>query len=164
MVVSFGEKTYLRRRGTRVAGANMRRDSGVGVYCRMALIVPCCTSGLGLASSYSRSFTSSAVRVAPSCSTSSYCLFSSINNYILTTHPICPSINFALWGDTIMIGCLLLPIIGLIDSPHNFIMASPAKLFSCVEAEEICKSPLNLSPAKHQYSFSKSDRFKVAKP
>ena len=43
-------------------------------------------------------------------------------------------------------------------------MASPAKLFSCVEAEEICQSPLNLSPAKHQYSFSKSDRFKAAKP
>lgn len=43
-------------------------------------------------------------------------------------------------------------------------MSSPSKLFSCVEADEICKSPLNRSPAKHQYSFSRSDRFKLAKP
>lgn len=43
-------------------------------------------------------------------------------------------------------------------------MASPAKLFSCVEADEICKSPLNISPAKQQYSFSRSERFKMPKP
>lgn len=46
----------------------------------------------------------------------------------------------------------------------KFIMTSPAKLFSCVESDEICKSPLNRSPAKLQYSFSREQRFKMPTP
>lgn len=43
-------------------------------------------------------------------------------------------------------------------------MTSPSKLFSCVDSASIFKSPLNTSSAKSQYSFSKDDRFKLAKP
>lgn len=81
MVVNLAVKTYLCRIGTREAGANMRRDSALGVYCRMALMVPFCTSGLLLASSYNRSPTNSPVSTASSCWASTYCFFSSINNY-----------------------------------------------------------------------------------
>lgn len=43
-------------------------------------------------------------------------------------------------------------------------MSSPAKLFSCVDSGSIFKSPLNTSSAKSQFSFSKDERFKLAKP
>ncbi len=43
-------------------------------------------------------------------------------------------------------------------------MSSPSKLFSCVDNTTILKSPLNKSSAKSQYSFSKTERFPMAKP
>ena len=38
-------------------------------------------------------------------------------------------------------------------------MASPSQLFSCVDTKQILQSPINTSPSKLQYSFSKNDRF-----
>lgn len=38
-------------------------------------------------------------------------------------------------------------------------MASPSQLFSCVNAVEILKSPINNSTAKNHWTFSKSPRF-----
>lgn len=42
-------------------------------------------------------------------------------------------------------------------------MSSPSKLFSCVDANAILKSPINNSTAKNHWSFSKDDRFKNSK-
>lgn len=42
-------------------------------------------------------------------------------------------------------------------------MSSPSKLFSCVDAVTILKSPINNSSAKNHWSFSKDSRFKVAR-
>lgn len=42
-------------------------------------------------------------------------------------------------------------------------MSSPSKLFSCVEAVAILKSPHNTSTAKNHWSFSKDSRFKDSK-
>ena len=39
-------------------------------------------------------------------------------------------------------------------------MSSPSKLFSCVDAANILKSPVNNSTAKNHWSFSKDSRFK----
>jgi hypothetical protein len=38
-------------------------------------------------------------------------------------------------------------------------MSSPSKLFSCVEAKDILKSPVNNSPSKLHWTFSKNPRF-----
>jgi hypothetical protein len=38
-------------------------------------------------------------------------------------------------------------------------MRSPSQLFSCVDSAQILRSPINTSPSKLQWSFSKSDRF-----
>ena len=50
-------------------------------------------------------------------------------------------------------------IIGFIFIP----MSSPSKMFSCVEADEILKSPINNSTAKNHWSMAKDDRFKRSK-
>lgn len=42
-------------------------------------------------------------------------------------------------------------------------MSSPSKLFSCVDAVAILKSPHNTSTAKNHWSFSKDSRFKDSK-
>lgn len=42
-------------------------------------------------------------------------------------------------------------------------MSSPSKLFSCVDAVAILKSPHNTSTAKNHWSFSKDSRFKDPK-
>lgn len=42
-------------------------------------------------------------------------------------------------------------------------MSSPSKLFSCVDANAILKSPINNSTAKNHWSFSKDSRFKIPK-
>lgn len=42
-------------------------------------------------------------------------------------------------------------------------MTSPSKLFSCVDAAAILKSPVNNSTAKSHWSFSKDSRFKESK-
>ena len=42
-------------------------------------------------------------------------------------------------------------------------MSSPSKLFSCVEATAILKSPINNSSAKNHWSFGKDSRFKEPK-
>lgn len=42
-------------------------------------------------------------------------------------------------------------------------MSSPSQLFSCVDANNILKSPANNSTAKNHWTFSKDSRFKVPK-
>lgn len=42
-------------------------------------------------------------------------------------------------------------------------MSSPSKLFSCVDSNQILRSPINNSTAKTNWSFSKDDRFKIRK-
>lgn len=42
-------------------------------------------------------------------------------------------------------------------------MSSPSKLFSCVEASDILRSPVNSSTAKNHWSFAKDSRFKRPK-
>ena len=39
-------------------------------------------------------------------------------------------------------------------------MSSPADIFSCVEADNILRSPINNSTAKNHWSFAKDSRFK----
>lgn len=38
-------------------------------------------------------------------------------------------------------------------------MSSPSKLFSCVDANAILRSPVNNSTAKNHWSFNKGARF-----
>lgn len=45
----------------------------------------------------------------------------------------------------------------------KLLMSSPSKLFSCVEATAILKSPINNSTAKNHWSFGKDNRFKAPK-
>jgi hypothetical protein len=42
-------------------------------------------------------------------------------------------------------------------------MSSPSKLFSCVDSNEILRSPINNSTAKNNWSFNKDSRFKDKK-
>ena len=42
-------------------------------------------------------------------------------------------------------------------------MSSPSQLFSCVDSKAILSSPVNNSPSKHHWSFSKDSRFKRPK-
>lgn len=42
-------------------------------------------------------------------------------------------------------------------------MSSPSQLFSCVDSDNILRSPINNSSAKTNWSFSKDSRFKRPK-
>lgn len=62
IVVSLGTNAFFLREAIKGVSLNITLSSDVGVYCKMALIVPCRTSGLWLASNSIRSLTSSGAK------------------------------------------------------------------------------------------------------